>query len=83
LIAVRDTEIDLTVDWAFRRTHGAEMALVKHADEDEMTIKPANVAPVIDTSDWPLLLKNWEKRKCGSVLALLLLSMRPLWQPSQ
>ena len=38
------------------------MALVKKQDEDSMVIKPENVAPAIDTSDWPLLLKNWEKR---------------------
>jgi H/ACA ribonucleoprotein complex subunit 4 len=37
------------------------MALVK-ADEADYTIKPENITPKIDTSAWPLLLKNWDQR---------------------
>ncbi|KAH0342344.1 centromere/microtubule-binding protein-like protein cbf5, partial [Aureobasidium melanogenum] len=36
------------------------MALVK-ADEADYTIKPENITPKIDTSAWPLLLKNWDQ----------------------
>ena len=36
------------------------MALVK-ADAD-YTLKPEASAPAIDTSDWPLLLKNYSDR---------------------
>lgn len=38
-------------------SHSTAMALVK-ADAD-YTLKPASSAPAIDTSEWPLLLKNW------------------------
>lgn len=38
-----------------------KMALVK-ADEADYTIKPENITPKIDTSAWPLLLKNWDQR---------------------
>lgn len=37
--------------------------LVKKGSEDEYTIKPQAVTPAIDTSAWPLLLKNYEKRE--------------------
>jgi H/ACA ribonucleoprotein complex subunit 4 len=33
--------------------------------EDEHIIKPQAVTPAIDTSSWPLLLKNYEKRESG------------------
>lgn len=33
----------------------------KDEKEDELTIKPSNVTPPVDTSTWPLLLKNWDK----------------------
>ncbi|KAI5194577.1 centromere/microtubule-binding protein-like protein cbf5 [Aureobasidium subglaciale] len=36
------------------------MALVK-ADEADYSIKPENITPTIDTSAWPLLLKNWDQ----------------------
>ena len=32
------------------------------AEEDEQVIKPQAVAPAVNTSDWPLLLKNYERR---------------------
>ncbi|KAK3647587.1 centromere/microtubule-binding protein cbf5 [Elasticomyces elasticus] len=39
------------------------MAMVKADDAaDEMIIKPEVITPKIDTSDWPLLLKNWDQR---------------------
>ncbi|KAL2760762.1 hypothetical protein ACRALDRAFT_1059493 [Sodiomyces alcalophilus JCM 7366] len=43
------------------------MDIVKHdggkpgADDDEYTIKPQAVTPQLDTSTWPLLLKNYDK----------------------
>lgn len=37
------------------------MALVQM--DDEHVIKPENITPKIDTSEWPLLLKNWDRRK--------------------
>lgn len=33
------------------------------AEEVEYSIKPENVTPAIPTSEWPLLLKNYDKRK--------------------
>jgi len=36
------------------------MALVK-ANEADYSIKPENITPTIDTSAWPLLLKNWDQ----------------------
>jgi hypothetical protein len=32
--------------------------------DDEHTIKPQAVTPALDTSSWPLLLKNYDKREC-------------------
>lgn len=37
------------------------MALVQ-SNPDAYTIKPEASAPAIDTSDWPLLLKNYSDR---------------------
>lgn len=41
------------------------MSLVKKNTDQEVdyTIKPEAVAPSVDTSQWPLLLKNYDKRK--------------------
>lgn len=35
--------------------------------EEEYTIKPESSTPALDTSTWPLLLKNYEKRKHDDV----------------
>lgn len=43
------------------RTPISKMALVK---SDQFTIKPEAVAPPVDTSEWPLLLKNYNN--CAS-----------------
>lgn len=44
------------------------MSLVKvkkgEEEEDSMIIKPEAVGSNVDTSDWPLLLKNWDQCKC-------------------
>ena len=42
-----------------------EMALVKQADAEgeDMIIKPEAVTPAVDTSGWPLLLRNWDQRE--------------------
>lgn len=45
----------------FQQDYTYKMALVK-ADEADYTIKPENITPKIDTSAWPLLLKNWDQR---------------------
>ena len=39
------------------------MALVKQAGDDgeELIIKPEAVTPAVDTSGWPLLLRNWDQ----------------------
>ena len=39
----------------------AAITVAKQEDEKEYTIKPENIGPVVDTSDWPLLLKNYNK----------------------
>ncbi len=36
--------------------------------EVDYSIKPEAVSPVVDTSQWPLLLKNYDKRKLFSGL---------------
>jgi H/ACA ribonucleoprotein complex subunit 4 len=33
------------------------------SQEAEYSIKPQAVAPSVDTSQWPLLLKNFDQRK--------------------
>lgn len=38
------------------------MDVVKKVVEEEYSIKPQAVTPAIDTSSWPLLLKNYDKR---------------------
>ena len=35
------------------------------AEEGDYSIKPENVAPPIPTSEWPLLLKSYDKREYG------------------
>lgn len=40
------------------------MAVVVANDEADYAIKPQAVTPTIDTSQWPLLLKNYGKCKC-------------------
>lgn len=39
------------------------MEIVKHGEEEEYSIKPQAATPQLDTSSWPLLLKNYDKRK--------------------
>jgi len=45
----------------FQQDFTFKMALVK-AGEADYSIKPENITPTIDTSAWPLLLKNWDQR---------------------
>jgi hypothetical protein len=40
-----------------------KMAMVVSQKEVDYSIKPEAVAPVVDTSTWPLLLKNYDKRE--------------------
>lgn len=42
-----------------------EVAVVKKTttEEEEYTIKPQATTPSLDTSQWPLLLKNYDKRE--------------------
>jgi H/ACA ribonucleoprotein complex subunit 4 len=37
------------------------MALVPAKGEADYSIKPEAVTPTLDTSEWPLLLKNYSK----------------------
>ncbi|RBQ83916.1 hypothetical protein VDGD_20921 [Verticillium dahliae] len=37
------------------------MEIVKHGEEEEYSIKPQAATPQLDTSSWPLLLKNYDK----------------------
>ncbi|KAH0432784.1 centromere microtubule binding protein cbf5 [Colletotrichum camelliae] len=39
------------------------MEIVKASEEEEFAIKPQAAVPQLDTSSWPLLLKNYDKRK--------------------
>ena len=39
------------------------MALVLGNDEADYSIKPENSTPALNTSDWPLLLKGYDKCK--------------------
>lgn len=39
------------------------MALVKQDDGEEMVIKPENIEAKVDTTAWPLLLRNWDQCK--------------------
>ena len=39
------------------------MALVKQDEDDSMIIKPEAITPAINTSEWPLLLRNWDQRE--------------------
>lgn len=39
----------------------ASTALVKKGEDADYVIKPQNTVPSLDTSTWPLLLKNYEK----------------------
>lgn len=42
------------------------MALVKKQkveEDDDQIIKPEHITPTIDTSEWPLLLRNWDQRE--------------------
>ena len=37
------------------------MATVKQDEGDDQIIKPENIGPKLDTSEWPLLLRNWDQ----------------------
>lgn len=37
--------------------------VVAKQDEEDYSIKPTAVTPSLDTSNWPLLLKNYDKRE--------------------
>jgi H/ACA ribonucleoprotein complex subunit 4 len=42
----------------------AKDAVVKKvAEEEDYSIKPQAATPALDTSTWPLLLKNYDKRE--------------------
>ena len=44
-----------------RSDPAADMAMVIAKDEEEHIIKPEATTPVLDTGDWPLLLKNYNR----------------------
>ena len=39
------------------------MSVVVASTETDFSIKPQAAAPPVDTSEWPLLLKNYDKRE--------------------
>jgi hypothetical protein len=39
------------------------MVVAKNKGEEDYSIKPEAVTPAVDTSTWPLLLKNYNQRK--------------------
>jgi hypothetical protein len=45
------------------------------AEEPEYSIKPENVTPAIPTSEWPLLLKNYDKCTISAHSAITELSL--------
>lgn len=55
------------------------MAVSVAKQEMDYTIKPEAATPAISTADWPLLLKNYEKRTFG-IEALSHLSRRWVFQ---
>jgi hypothetical protein len=60
------------------------MAIVKQDEGEELIIKPEAVTPSINTSEWPLLLRNWDQRKHPVLIwfeakTLTPLSTRPHW----
>lgn len=48
------------------------------AEEVEYLIKPENVTPAIPTSEWPLLLKNYDKRKITEFLSRSVANLIPV-----
>lgn len=53
----------------FRRQPPTKMAAVNNQEMD-YAIKPEAVKPTISTEDWPLLLKNYEKRMWKKLLQI-------------
>jgi len=39
------------------------MVVAKKGGDEDYSIKPEAVTPAVDTSTWPLLLKNYDKRE--------------------
>jgi hypothetical protein len=58
-----------------------EVAVVKKTitEEDEYTIKPQATTPSLDTSQWPLLLQNYDKRESPDELTSLRRVFRCFW----
>lgn len=50
----------------------ADKVVAVKAQEEEHVIKPQASKPATDTSDWPLLLKNYDKRTNSHTLLTLL-----------
>ena len=44
------------------------MVVAKNGEEKDYSIKPEAVTPTLDTSTWPLLLKNYDKREYNAIL---------------
>jgi hypothetical protein len=45
--------------------------VVMEKEEEQQVIKPTAVTPAVDTSAWPLLLKNYERRRSRLTLRAL------------
>jgi hypothetical protein len=56
------------------------MAMVEANKKDEdYVIKPQSSAPSVDTSSWPLLLKNYDKRECNRAVGSRWLLSHARW----
>lgn len=62
------TRLLLSLHQILSPDHPTPRGHIKMADkhEDEHVIKPQTTTPAADTSDWPLLLKNYDKRAHSS-----------------
>ncbi len=45
------------------------MAVVVSNGDVDYSIKPEKITPAVDTSDWPLLLKNYDKRTYAPLMS--------------
>jgi hypothetical protein len=46
-----------------------KMAVALSKENADFSIKPEAITPSIPTSEWPLLLKNYDKRETPTILA--------------
>lgn len=54
----------------FDLIYPVKMALAVSKKDVDFSIKPEAVTPTVDTSDWPVLLKNYDKRELSSLVCM-------------